>query len=261
MNFELEKMQNIRTVEANDLFISNLDNGKMQNYEKSSQVGRGYSSTGWSWDADFFDFDNDGDEDLYCLNGMNDFRVYGAENPYYNSPEGEDINVLFAQSNREKNNFFVNEGGQLNDMSSIIGGDLVRNSRSAAYLDHDRDGDLDIIVNNYHDESVFLENTISNDNNWIKIKLIGSAEDQVNRDAIGCNMILKLDKSKREIWREVQSTTGYLSVHPKMQHFGLGKEKTVDLIVKWTNGTIHEFDNLKANRSYTIDYKMGILER
>ena len=44
------------------------------------------------------------------------------------------------------------------------------------------------------------------------------------------------------------------------QHFGLGKENSVDLIVKWTNGTMHEFNNLKANRSYTIDYKKGILE-
>ena len=260
MNFELEKMQNIRTVEANDLFISTTGDDGLKQYTNSKQVGRGYSSTGWSWDADFFDFDNDGDDDLYCLNGMNDFRVYGVENPYYSSPEGESLDVLFAQSNKEKNNFFVNDKGQLNDMSSSLGGDLMTNSRSAAYLDHDNDGDLDILVNNYHDKAVYLENSIQNDNNWLKIKLIGSAEDQVNRDAVGCNIIVKFRSSDRKIWREIKSTTGYLSVHPKMQHFGIGNEKSCDISVKWTNGKTTEFTNVKANKHYIIDYKKGLSE-
>ena len=254
MNFQLEKMENIRTVEANDLFVSRVDDQGRVSYVKSKDVGRGYSSTGWSWDADFFDYDNDGDEDLYCLNGMNDFRVYGAENPIYRSPDGDKSNVVYAQSNRERNNFFVNENGKLIDRASRLGADLLANSRSASYLDFDRDGDLDIVVNNYHDKTVFLENRTDNDNNWIGIKLKGNPEAGINADAIGCNIIVESKMDDYQQWREVKSTTGYLSVHPKMQHFGLGQIKEVDVTIEWYNGQVQKLNNLKANQEYIVDY-------
>lgn len=257
MNFQLEKMENIRTVEANDLFISRHTNGELS-YEKSDKVGRGYSSTGWSWDADFFDFDNDGDEDLYCLNGMNDFRVYGSENPTYNSPDGEKDNVLYAQSNREKNNFFVNENGMLVDKAPVIGGDLLSNSRSATYLDYDRDGDLDILINNYHDKAVFLENKIDNKNNWIAIKLKGSAEQDVPLDAIGSSIVVTTNDNAIDQWKEVKSTTGYLSVHPKMQYFGLKNHDKVNITVRWNNGNTQTFENIKVNKEYLIEYDQKI---
>ncbi len=259
MNFQLEKMENIRTVEANDLFVSMVDEEGNVSYIKSDKVGRGYSATGWSWDADFFDFDNDGDEDLYCLNGMNDFRVYGSENPYYNAPDGQEKDVLYAHSNREKNNFFVNEEGILVDKASVIGGDLLANSRSASYLDYDRDGDLDIIVNNYHDKAVFLENKIKNNNNWIAIKLIGDPDNQITRDAIGANIILNSEDGNIGMWREVKSTTGYLSVHPKRQYFGLANNQKVDVTVKWPNGETKQYSGLDSNKEYTIDYIKGVL--
>lgn len=260
MNFELEKMENIRTVEANDLFLSNTNNGKLIDFIKSDQIGRGYSSTGWSWDADFFDFDNDGDEDLYCLNGMNDFRVYGVENPYYSSPEGEKRDVLFAHSRREKNNFFVNENGMLTDKAELLGADLLSNSRSAAYLDFDRDGDLDIVINNYHDKAYFLENRSENSNNWIAIRLEGDTESKITRDAIGANIIVKPDNTNKSIWREVHSTTGYLSVHPKIQHFGLGKASRVDVTIQWPDGTKQEFKALDVNGEYLISRKAGVVK-
>ena len=257
MNFELEKMETIRTVEANDLFISRSSNDKLDSYIRSDKIGRGYSSTGWSWDADFFDFDNDGDEDLYCLNGMNDFRVYGSENPYYSSPDGEKTDVLFAQSNREKNNFFVNENGMLIDKAHLIGGDLLSNSRSAAYLDFDRDGDLDIVINNYHDKAVLLENTLDNTNNWIAVQLVADSE-SMNRDAIGSNVIIKYGKDANTQWKELKSTTGYLSVHPKVMFFGLGDNNKTDIEVRWPNGETQTFDGVEANSYYRISYTQGV---
>ena len=70
MKFNPDKLANMRVVEANDLFLSRREGERLE-YELSDAVERGYSSTGWSWGAEFFDFDNDGDDDLYVLNGMN----------------------------------------------------------------------------------------------------------------------------------------------------------------------------------------------
>lgn len=253
MKFDPKKMANIRTVEANDLFLSSVDKDNEITYKLSTNVGRGYSATGWSWDADFFDFDNDGDEDLYVLNGMNDFSVYSSENPFYFERAEASKNIEYAESNRERNVFFVNEGGQLIDKAAELGVDLNSNARSASYFDYDNDGDLDIIVNNYHESAALLENKSSNNNNWIKIKLIGNPLEKVNRDAIGSTIILSKSK-KEKVWREIHSTTGYLSVHPKKQHFGLGNKTEVDIEVRWSNGKRFEIKNLSANSDYEISY-------
>jgi hypothetical protein len=253
-------MANIRTVEANDLFISNSENNGLTNYSISQQIGRGYDATGWSWDADFFDFDNDGDEDLYCVNGMNDFSVYSSENPFYfENSSVESKNIAYAQSSKERNVFFVNENGQLLNKAEELGTDLNSNSRSASYLDIDNDGDLDIILNNYHEKAVLYENLSNNTNNWIKIKLVGDPNQHVNRDAIGSTIIVSSENLKN-IWREIHSTTGYLSVHPKQQHFGLGTDLEADVTVKWSNGTIIKLKNLVVNSSYVIQYPDKILK-
>lgn len=253
MKFDPKKMANIRTVEANDLFLSQVNNKTLTAYKLSTNIGRGYSATGWSWDADFFDFDNDGDDDLYCLNGMNDFSVYDTENPFYFERQSDSKNIVYAKSNREKNVFFVNENNTLTNKAKSLGVDINSNARSASYFDYDLDGDLDIIINNYHDTANLLENRTRNTNKWIKIKLIGNPKMNINRDAIGSSIILN-SKHNKNIWREIHSTTGYLSTHPKTQHFGLGKDVKASVIIKWSNGEAYTIKNLKANTTYTISY-------
>lgn len=259
MKFDPEKMGRMRTVEANDLFISNSEGGSFAGYDQSDAIGRGFSSTGWSWDADFFDFDNDGDLDLYCLNGMNDFRVYSAETPEYYGLDEKQQDATFPENARERNVFFVNEGGLLSNKAKELGLDLLSNARSAAYLDYDNDGDLDIVINNYHDKAVFLENKAGNQLNWMKIKLIGEPQEGVNRDAIGSSILLN-SKTTRDQWREIHSTTGYLSVHPKEQYFGMGKDKLADIEIRWSNGVVKKLRNLEANRKYIIKYPDIIID-
>jgi len=253
MKFDPKKMANIRTIEANDLFLSNTKDTILNGYDLSTNIGRGYSATGWSWDADFFDFDNDGDEDLYCLNGMNDFSVYSIENPFYFESQEDSKTVRYAQSSKENNVFFVNDGGELINKAEALGADLNSNARSASYFDFDNDGDLDIIINNYHEKATVLENKTSLDNHWIKIKLIGDPNEKVNRDAIGSTIILN-SKSNKDLWREIHSTSGYLSVHPKEQHFGLGDDDTVTIKVLWSNGHKVELHGLPSKKQYRITY-------
>ena len=161
--------------------------------------------------------------------------------------------IQYAESNREKNVFFVNEGGKLINKADSLGTDLNSNARSASYFDFDNDGDLDIIINNYHEKATLLENNSQNNNNWIKIKLVGNPNSQINLDAIGSTLVLN-SKHNKNVWREIHSTTGYLSVHPKLQHFGLGKDKKVNVDVRWSNGETYIIKNLKANSVYQISY-------
>ena len=260
MRFNAESMSNMRVVEANDLFLSNSDTSNSDlRYQLSDNVGTGYSATGWSWDADFFDFDNDGDQDLYCLTGMNDFLVYSTDNPYFKGEEGDKRKVTFADSHREANVFFENANGKLNVVGDKSGTNASFNSRSATFIDLEMDGDLDIALNNYHDSCVVFQNNTRNSNTWLKLKLEGSEKDRVNRDAIGAKIIVTA--KDLDVWNEVHSTTGYLSVHPKEQHIGTANHSNVDVTVIWPNGTEQQFKEIETGHRYLLNYEGDIRKR
>jgi len=256
--FNPDKLANMRVVEGNDLFLSAFNDKRALKYQHSDLVGRGYSSTGWAWDSDFFDVDNDGDDDLYVLNGMNDYYVYSTDNPYYSDPiTGESLNVDFPDAAKASNVFFLNSGGKLSNVSAMSGLDMVANSRSATYLDFDLDGDLDVVVNNYHGTAQLFENQAQKlGNNWLKIRLQGSPENGVNLDAIGAQIVIGTAEGGYS-WRQVSGSQGYMSVHPKEQHMGLGKSIKAKVMVIWPNGQRQYFENVEANRSYTIRYSAG----
>jgi hypothetical protein len=253
MRFDPDSMANMRVVEANDLFVSGPGSGGLPRYELSQAIGRGRSSTGWAWDADFFDFDNDGDDDLYCVNGMNEFALYSSEHPYYTDPEGNAREVVVPVSDRESNVFFVNQGGRLHNASEASGADLLGNSRSVAYFDLEGDGDLDMAVNNYHGPVVIYRNNAESlGRNWLKVRLIGDPAQGVTRDAIG-TVILLDSTTHRNQWRMVASTTGYLSVHPATQHFGLGSDEEALVTVVWPTGATTRVGPVTANQTIEIE--------
>ncbi len=257
MKFNPAKMANMRVVEANDLWVSSRGATNLPvSYEQSKNVGRGYRSTGWAWDADFFDYDNDGDDDLYVVNGMNEYAVYSSVNPYLTDPKGNPSNAILPVAEKEEPVFFVNRDGMLQEETARSGAAPAGNARSVAYLDSDADGDLDMIVNAFNGPAAVYRNN-ARGNHWLKLRLTGDPAKRVTRDAIGARIIVDT-KSQKGMWREVFSTTGYLSVHPKEQHIGLGNDTTADVTIIWPDGTKEKFDGLAADKAYRIVQGKGI---
>jgi len=253
MKRKAEKLATMRVVQNNQLFVSTppAAKGALPHYAISDTVLDPMdTSTGWAWDADFFDFDNDGDDDLYVVNGLHEYFIYSSQFKVQ-TPQGEK-EMQFAVHEKEPNVFYVNENGRLQNRSAESGADFSGNSRSAAFLDFDNDGDLDIIINNFDAKATFLLNTSETlHNNWLKVKLVGNPAKHSNRDAIGAT-ITAVTPSGNRIWREVQSATGYLSQHPSQQHFGLGKDVAADVTVVWPNGERRTYKGLAANQVHTI---------
>ncbi len=256
MKFNPAKMANMRVVEANDLWTSVAQNGKLSGYEQSESVGRGYRSTGWSWGASFFDFDNDGDDDLYVVNGMNEFAVYSSVNPYLTDPSGKPTNAILPVAEKEVPVFFVNRDGKLQEETAKSGADPAGNARSVAYFDADGDGDLDMVVNNFNGPAIVYRNNTKG-NHWIKLRLAGDPAKGTTRDAIGARILVDT-KSQKGMWREVFSTIGYLSANPKEQHFGLGTDTRADVTVIWPDGTRQRFTGLAADREYRVTEGQGV---
>jgi hypothetical protein len=186
---------------------------------------------------------------------MNQYSVYGRDNEYYVDPSGNsNQDVIFAESQSEYNVLFENKGGVLESIGQGgLGLNYKGTSRSAAYLDFDQDGDLDILVNEYQGPARLFENHADNIGNaWLTVRLVGKGKDGVSRDAIGATVTVITPDGTRH-WEEVHSTTGYLSGHPKTLHFGLGHQiKKVDIEIKWPDGSIQIKKSLAVNRKYVI---------
>lgn len=214
--------QNARMLE-NNMFLVSSENEFLEQHD--AYFDRSRDGCGWAWDADMFDFDNDGHEDVYIANGREPGLSYDHER-----------NVLYKQNN-----------GHFHDVSSGSGADFRSNSRGAVHADLDKDGDLDIIVNNFHGPAVLLRNNLQR-HNWVRLHLQGTSS---NRDAIGARVILQT-ASSRQI-RTVRGGSGFLSKEPCTVHFGLADEKDIQQIeINWPSGQSQTVDSLEINRQHTI---------
>ena len=69
-------VRNARIVENNIFLVSSEDSFLNRHHD---HFQRSMQGSGWAWDADFFDFDNDGFEDLYIANGREPNLSYNME--------------------------------------------------------------------------------------------------------------------------------------------------------------------------------------
>ncbi len=187
---------------------------------------------------------------------MNEYAVYSSVNPYLTDPKGNPSGAILPVAEKEVPVFFVNRGGMLQEETARSGADPAGNARSVAYLDSDADGDLDMVVNHFNGAAAVYRND-ARGNHWLKIRLVGDPAKGVTSDAIGAKIVVDT-ASQKGMWREVFSTTGYLSVHPKEQHLGLGADARADVTVLWPDGTREQFRRLAADRSYRIVQGKGI---
>jgi len=215
-------VENARMIE-NNLFLVSSDDTFVDRHHQHFQ--RSAEGCGWAWDADFFDFDNDGAEDLYIVNGREPNLSYNMER-----------NVLYKQFR-----------GHFYDVSKGSGADFKSNARGAVHADLDNDGDLDLIVNNYQGPAVLLRNNLQR-NHWIRLTLEGTAS---NRDAVGA--LVKVYTAGGVQVRRVRGGSGFLSKEPNSLHFGLGSESQVEKIdIQWPSGQTHSVENPAIDREHHV---------
>jgi hypothetical protein len=218
-----------------DMFVSddtycslyeNLGNGIFSDKGIPSNISMAAAQfVGWS--SSFFDYDNDGDVDIFKTNGELK-HLYGQEDQIF---ENEN-NGKFTDNSLKLGPYFQEE---------LVG-------RGACLGDYDNDGDFDIFIVNLNDHCVFLRNNKGNENNWLAIKLTGTSS---NRDGIGSRIRIS-SGGKVQIAQKI-STTGYVSQNDPRVHFGLGKNEMVDKIeIKWPSGKDQVLENIKANQILNV---------
>jgi len=130
-------------------------------------------------------------------------------------------------------------------------------SRGAAFGDYNNNGCMDALVLNLNDLPSLLRNEQGNQQNWIKLKLIGT---KCNRTAIGTRV--RVITGKHIQMDEVASGGSVMSQNDLRLHFGVGETKIIDMIeVKWpTTQKIEYFPRIQANQILTVREGAGIVK-
>ena len=188
-----------------------------------------------SWGTGFFDYDNDGDRDLFVANG----HTYPqADLPRVNS------------SYKQANSLFENRGGRLVEVSAVAGPGfaLRRVGRGTSFADYDGDGDIDLFVLNLNGPPTLLRNDGDHDNHYLLVRTVGT---ESNRDGIGARVIISAGGQTQHA--EVQSGGSYLSHNDLRLHFGLGQAERVDrLEVRWPSGAVQVLSDIAADQVLTV---------
>jgi enediyne biosynthesis protein E4 len=213
----------------------NLGNGLFEDITASSGVSAYFDSKG-AWAAALFDYDNDGDLDIFSANGTAEELILQHPVLLENNGKGKFRDVGITRSP-----YFATK----------------RSGRGAAVWDFDNDGDLDIIVSHIDLQATpaLLQNDGGNQNHWLGLTLVGKSGPA---SAIGAKVTMEAGNLKQVLIN--QWATSYLSYNDPRLHIGLGKNDKIDnLEIRWPSGQVEIFKDISVDQYVLIRQGLGIL--
>jgi hypothetical protein len=230
-----------------DLFVANVDREMYSLYrnnhdesfdDRAAQTGIADATRLMSgWGLKFFDFDNDGELDLFLANGNPDDLI----EQIHPQVKYEEPPLLF----RGVGKTFRNISGQSGPIFQ-----QALSARGMAIGDFDNDGAIDVLISVNNGAPVLLRNNVGAQNHWLGIKLVGTKS---NPDAIGARINYQAQDIKRS--RMKVGGGSYLSSHDPRVVLGVGKRTKLDWVeIKWPapSGRTERFADLPIDRYITI---------
>lgn len=223
-----------------------------ENLADSMGVGDG----GWSFGAQFGDFNNDGALDLYCTNGYvsgdrqqnywYDYsKITGANSALIRDARNWPPMGTRSLSGYQSKRVWVNDGaGTFREAAQSVGVTDKLDGRAVAVADLWNRGVLDVIVANQKAPLLIYKNSVAPGRNWMQFELQGNRS---NRGAVGTQVTLFLDGKKQTQF--VMGGEGFCAQNMSRLHFGLGAHpKLKKVVVRWPSGTVQTLTNVKANQ-------------
>jgi hypothetical protein len=221
-----------------DLFVANIDQELFSLYRNQKDLtftdepGEIAPATRLlsGWGLRFFDYDNDGDPDLFLANGHPDDMV-----------ERLTARVKY----KEPLLMFENVGGKYRDVSRESGAVFSKDfsARGMAAGDYDNDGDIDLLVSNNGAAPLLLRNEGGSRNPWLGLHLVATKS---NPGAIGARITWRAGGVTRS--RLKTSGGSYLASHDPREVLGAGRDGKIESVeIKWPSGRVDKLTNPPLN--------------
>jgi enediyne biosynthesis protein E4 len=235
-----------------DLFVTNVDQEMYSIYHNNHDLTfddlAGASGLGRvtrlmsGWGLKFFDYDNDGNLDLFIANGHPDDRI-----------EQHSTRVTY----KEPLLLFHGDGRSLENVSASAGPAFTQTfaARGMAVGDFNNDGAIDVLIAVNNGPPLLLKNTAARENHWLGLRLVGK---KANPDAIGARITWQAGDLKRS--RLKVGGGSYLSSHDPREVLGIGKRPKIDnLEIQWPqpSNRVETFTDLPIDRYITIVEGLG----
>ena len=191
-------------------------------------VQAGVNQGGWGWGAAAVDIDNDADLDILETNGWNLI---------------EDPSFLFLN----------NLDGTFTESGVALGMNHVTQGRSILLLDHDTDGDVDVLFLSHMDPAFLFRNDLTKDTGagWLRVRLDNCGLAALTPDGVGAKLELTAGGVTQHRW--ISAASSYLGQGEMVAHFGVDDATTVDeLRVTWPSGFSRVLSGLDANQSVVV---------
>jgi hypothetical protein len=221
-----------------DLFVANIDQEFFSLYhnqkdliftDEPGEIGTATQMLS-GWGLRFFDYDNDGDPDLFLVNGHpDDFIEMRTKRVKYKEPL-----LMFENAGRTFKNVSAQSGAVFSREFS---------GRGMATGDFDNDGDLDVLISNNGEAPVLLRNEGGNKNNWLGLQLVATRS---NPAGVGATITWQAGGVKRSRLRTAGGS--YLASHDPRELLGLGSARKIESVeIRWPSGKVDKLGNLPIN--------------
>lgn len=215
--------------------------------------------TGWSWGTTSFDFDNDGDPDVFVANGHSSgastkdhcthfwcHDIYDASSEYnkafselFNDVHAKYLDRSESWDGYQKNALLMNLAGKgFVNIGFLMGVGQQYDGRAVISDDIDADGLIDLIVveDRWSDGQILhvYRNRLDTSNQWIGVRL---KEEAGAPSPIGAKVSVITPTETRVDC--VVTGDSIHAQHALALHFGLGTQQKVEAIeVSWPNGDV-----------------------
>jgi hypothetical protein len=134
-------------------------------------------------------------------------------------------------------------------------GSQVHGAWTAARLDYDNDGDIDLLVASPHEGVKLFRNDIARKGHWLAMRLTGSPEHQVPMSAFGTRVVVYADGRMFTRTLSTNSAGSRTATNSTELHFGLGNAARIDsTVIHYPNGTHQSLTALAMDKRYAISY-------